>query len=93
MQPIGASPFWRRVAGMRDACDRDRDLRGRSGESTRASTETGEREAAGRLTETETRFTDGEKIQHLSIGERTSDSRVAARESRAPLLNEAVDRG
>ena len=72
---IGASPFWRRVAGMRDRRDRDRDLRVRSGEWTRAFAgarslspspfwaETEEREPGARLTETETRFTDGEKIQ------------------------------
>ena len=72
---IGASLFWRRVAGMRGVRDLDRDLRARSGEWARASAgtrslspgpfwaETGEREPGACLTETETRFTDGEKIQ------------------------------
>jgi len=72
---IGASLFWRGVAGMRDARDLDRDLCARSGESACAfagarslsrgpfRAETGEREPGARLTETETRFTDGEKIQ------------------------------
>lgn len=34
---IGASPFWRRVAGMGDAIDHGRDLHARGGESARAS--------------------------------------------------------
>src|SRR6266581_2833353 len=33
---IGASPFWRGVAGMREGCYLDRDLRARSGERARA---------------------------------------------------------
>ena len=69
---IGASPFWRRVAGMRDARDRDRDLRARSGESARAignarslspgpfGAETGEREPGSRLPHRRFRFTAGE---------------------------------
>ena len=60
---------------MRDARDLDRGLHARSGEWAHApagarslspgpfSAETGEREPGARLTETETRFTDGEKIQ------------------------------
>jgi hypothetical protein len=32
---IGASPFWRRVAGMRDRGDHDRHLHARGGESAR----------------------------------------------------------
>ena len=97
---FGASTFWRGVAGMRDARDREPDLHARSGESARAFVgtgslspkpfwaETGEREPGGRLTETETRFTAGEKIQTpLHRGARRGDARRCS-----PISVAAVNR-
>jgi hypothetical protein len=69
----GASPFWRRVAGMREQVEHARDLHARGGEWTRAigsarslspgafGAETGEREPGSRLTHRIFRFTAGER--------------------------------
>lgn len=94
---IGASPFCCRVAGMRDAIERGRDLRARGRESARTSAargslsrgpfgaETGERaggEPGSRPTQTEIRFTDGEKLRtalrrRARIGDGRRGSRVS----------------